>query len=276
VAWFGLPTCAGPYTGLPFKLSFFEVGVAISAKHISSAPKGESSSTVELQIGGAAAPELVWWSRSPPKHARSGDQRSKLTACLIGGCCSYGCCSGKNRRRDNAVERGAGELCPSDRATPASSASYGGCWPAKARTASALLFRGSGSRGLRRSSTRRAAVTAVVRGGMANLHSLSPAAAPSSSDDDELPDDSPFSSPFGLTLGRLLSPSPSRLHYSLCRDGGAVHGALELGLMQSTGRGGKIPASGRGGGGEPQRDEEQAGGGEPRRRAPASTGHERG
>jgi hypothetical protein len=44
-------------------------GVAISTKHISSAPKGESSSTVELQIGGAAAPELVWWSRSPPKHA---------------------------------------------------------------------------------------------------------------------------------------------------------------------------------------------------------------
>jgi hypothetical protein len=30
--------------------------------------KGESSSTVELQIGGVAAPELVWWSRSPPKH----------------------------------------------------------------------------------------------------------------------------------------------------------------------------------------------------------------
>jgi hypothetical protein len=35
-----------------FKLPFFRVGVAISAKHISSAPKGESSSTVELQIGG--------------------------------------------------------------------------------------------------------------------------------------------------------------------------------------------------------------------------------
>jgi hypothetical protein len=51
------------------KLSFFGAGVAISAKHISSAPKGESSSTVELQIGGAVAPELVWWSRSPPKHA---------------------------------------------------------------------------------------------------------------------------------------------------------------------------------------------------------------
>jgi hypothetical protein len=46
-------------------------GVAISTKHIFSAPKGESSSTVELQIGGAAAPELVWWSRSPPKHALS-------------------------------------------------------------------------------------------------------------------------------------------------------------------------------------------------------------
>jgi hypothetical protein len=30
--------------------------------------KGESNSTVELQIGRAAAPELVWWSRSPPKH----------------------------------------------------------------------------------------------------------------------------------------------------------------------------------------------------------------
>jgi hypothetical protein len=55
--------------GNPFKLSFFEVGVAISAKHISSVLKGKSSSTVELQIGGAAASELVWWSRSPPKHA---------------------------------------------------------------------------------------------------------------------------------------------------------------------------------------------------------------
>jgi hypothetical protein len=30
---------------------------------------GESSSTVELQIGGVATPELVWWSWSPPKHA---------------------------------------------------------------------------------------------------------------------------------------------------------------------------------------------------------------
>jgi hypothetical protein len=52
-----------------FKLLFREVGVVISAKHISSAPKGEFSSTVELQIGGAAAPEWVWWSRSPAKHA---------------------------------------------------------------------------------------------------------------------------------------------------------------------------------------------------------------
>jgi hypothetical protein len=55
--------------GNPFKLSFFEPAVVVSAKHISSAPKGEFiSSTVELQIGGVAAPELVWWSRSPPKH----------------------------------------------------------------------------------------------------------------------------------------------------------------------------------------------------------------
>jgi hypothetical protein len=52
-----------------FKSSFFGAGVVVSAKHISSTPKGESSSTVELQIGGVAAPELVWWSRSPPKHA---------------------------------------------------------------------------------------------------------------------------------------------------------------------------------------------------------------
>jgi hypothetical protein len=51
------------------KSSFFGAGVVVSAKHISSAPKEESSSTVELQIGGVAAPELVWWSRSPPKHA---------------------------------------------------------------------------------------------------------------------------------------------------------------------------------------------------------------
>jgi hypothetical protein len=55
--------------GNPFKLSIFGVGVVVSAKHISSAPKGESSSTVELQIGGVAAPELVWWRRSSPKHA---------------------------------------------------------------------------------------------------------------------------------------------------------------------------------------------------------------
>jgi hypothetical protein len=39
-----------------FKSSFFGAGVVISAKHISSAPKGESNSTVELQIGGVAAP----------------------------------------------------------------------------------------------------------------------------------------------------------------------------------------------------------------------------
>jgi hypothetical protein len=55
----------------PFKLSFFGAGVVVSAKHISSAPNGESSSTVELQIGGVAAPELVWWSWSSPKHALS-------------------------------------------------------------------------------------------------------------------------------------------------------------------------------------------------------------
>jgi hypothetical protein len=54
--------------GNQFKSSFFGAGVVVSAKHISSTPKGESSSTVELQIGGVAAPELVWWSRSPPKH----------------------------------------------------------------------------------------------------------------------------------------------------------------------------------------------------------------
>jgi hypothetical protein len=34
----------------PFKLSFFGAGVVVSAKHISSAPNGESSSTVELQL----------------------------------------------------------------------------------------------------------------------------------------------------------------------------------------------------------------------------------
>jgi hypothetical protein len=42
-----------------FKLSFFGAGVIIFAKHISSAPKGESNSTVKLQIGGAAAPKWV-------------------------------------------------------------------------------------------------------------------------------------------------------------------------------------------------------------------------
>jgi hypothetical protein len=55
--------------GNQFKSSFFGAGVVVSAKHISSTRKGESSSTVELQIGGVAAPELVWWSRSRPKHA---------------------------------------------------------------------------------------------------------------------------------------------------------------------------------------------------------------
>jgi hypothetical protein len=49
-----------------FKSLFFGAGVVVSVKHISSATKGESSSTVELQIGGVAAPELVWWSRSLP------------------------------------------------------------------------------------------------------------------------------------------------------------------------------------------------------------------
>jgi hypothetical protein len=54
--------------GILFKSSFFGAGVVVSAKHISSSPKGESSSMVEPQIGGVAAPELVWWSRSSPKH----------------------------------------------------------------------------------------------------------------------------------------------------------------------------------------------------------------
>jgi hypothetical protein len=45
--------------GNSFKSSIFRVEVVISAKHISSAPKGESNSMVELQIGGAAAPEWV-------------------------------------------------------------------------------------------------------------------------------------------------------------------------------------------------------------------------
>jgi hypothetical protein len=57
-----------------FKSSFFGAGVDVSVKHISLAPKGESSFTVELQIGGVAAPELVWWSRSPPKHALKSDE----------------------------------------------------------------------------------------------------------------------------------------------------------------------------------------------------------
>jgi hypothetical protein len=43
--------------GILFKSSFFGAGVVVLAKHISS-PKGESSSTVELQIG-VVAPELV-------------------------------------------------------------------------------------------------------------------------------------------------------------------------------------------------------------------------
>jgi hypothetical protein len=70
--------------GNSFKLSFSEAGVVIFAKHISSAPKGESSSTMELQIGGAAAPEWVWWSRSPAKHAPNHNsnvlRKSPLTA----------------------------------------------------------------------------------------------------------------------------------------------------------------------------------------------------
>jgi hypothetical protein len=65
----------------PFKLSFFGAGVVVSAKHISSAPKGESSSTVELQIGGVAAPELVWWSWSSPKHALTHHRNGHWTHC---------------------------------------------------------------------------------------------------------------------------------------------------------------------------------------------------
>jgi hypothetical protein len=42
-----------------FKLSIFGAEVIISVKHVPSATKGESSSTVELQTGGAAAPEWV-------------------------------------------------------------------------------------------------------------------------------------------------------------------------------------------------------------------------
>jgi hypothetical protein len=45
--------------GNHFKSSFFGAGVVVSAKHISSTPKGEFSSVVELQIDGVAAPELV-------------------------------------------------------------------------------------------------------------------------------------------------------------------------------------------------------------------------
>jgi hypothetical protein len=56
------------FNGIQVKASIFRVEV-ISAKHISSPPKGESNSMVELQIGGAAAPEWVWRSRSPAKHA---------------------------------------------------------------------------------------------------------------------------------------------------------------------------------------------------------------
>jgi hypothetical protein len=39
------------------KLSNCGVGVVVSAKHLSSARKQESSSTVELEMGGVAAPE---------------------------------------------------------------------------------------------------------------------------------------------------------------------------------------------------------------------------
>jgi hypothetical protein len=56
-----------------FKLLFPGAGVVIYAKHIFSAPKGESSSTVELQIGGAAAREWLWWSRSHVKHAHNSN-----------------------------------------------------------------------------------------------------------------------------------------------------------------------------------------------------------
>jgi hypothetical protein len=64
--------------GNPFKLSIFGAGVVVSAKHISSAPKGESNSTVELQIGGVAAPDLVWWSWSSPKHALNDGAKLNL------------------------------------------------------------------------------------------------------------------------------------------------------------------------------------------------------
>jgi hypothetical protein len=54
-----------------FKLLFSGVGVVISAKHISPAPKWESSSTVELQIGETTTPEWIWRSWSSAKHALS-------------------------------------------------------------------------------------------------------------------------------------------------------------------------------------------------------------
>jgi hypothetical protein len=49
----------GANEGNLFLFLFFGAEVVISTQHISSAPKGESSSTVELQIGGAAALEWV-------------------------------------------------------------------------------------------------------------------------------------------------------------------------------------------------------------------------
>jgi hypothetical protein len=54
-------------------MSVSRAGAVISAKHVSSTPNCESNSTVELQIGGAATPELVWRSWSPPKHALRED-----------------------------------------------------------------------------------------------------------------------------------------------------------------------------------------------------------
>jgi hypothetical protein len=60
-----------------FKFLFFGAGVVIFAKHISSALEGESSSTVELQIGVAAASKWVWRSRSPAKHAQNGSLAAK-------------------------------------------------------------------------------------------------------------------------------------------------------------------------------------------------------
>jgi hypothetical protein len=52
-----------------FKLSICGAGVVVSTKHLPSPSKQESSSTVELEIGGVAAPESVSWSWSPAKHA---------------------------------------------------------------------------------------------------------------------------------------------------------------------------------------------------------------